>query len=120
MRFVEAIARAVGSLKQFQEQETERIKRLACRLMTDEVAESYMLRAFEAGIVSHFLLPTVLKEWRKPSYGLSAPDRVVLVQRLHHGPRPPGPDKSTAARSPDHAARLAARPQGEANHETAA
>lgn len=73
VRFVEAIARAVGSLKQFQAQETERIKRLACRLVTNEVAESYMLRAFEAGIVSHLLLPAVLKEWRTPSHDAFRP-----------------------------------------------
>ena len=68
MRFSEAIAQAVQTLGQFKEQESARIKRLQVREIDDIEAESYMLRAFERGVVSHRLLPNVIREWRQPSY----------------------------------------------------
>ena len=39
------------------------------RELTDEAAESLMLRAFEDKMVSHRALPKVIQEWRKPSFG---------------------------------------------------
>lgn len=67
-RFAEAIAQAVGALDQFREQEAVRIRRLAETAVTDQAAESYMLRAFDAGIVSHLALPRVLAGWREPAH----------------------------------------------------
>jgi hypothetical protein len=67
-RFGEAIAQAVQTLGQFREQESARIERLRLRAIDDTAAESYMLRAFERGVVSYRLLPAVIREWRKPSY----------------------------------------------------
>ena len=52
-RFGEAIAQAVQTLGQFKEQESARIQRLQIRELDDTEAESYMLRAFERGVVSH-------------------------------------------------------------------
>ena len=67
-RFGEAIALAVGSLARFREQEAARIERLRAFELTDQAAESYMLRAFERGVVSHRLLPVVIRGWREPAH----------------------------------------------------
>jgi hypothetical protein len=67
-RFAEAIRLAVQSLGQFQEEETDRIEHLQHKALTDETAESLMLRAYETGIISDRLLPGVIREWRKPSF----------------------------------------------------
>src|SRR4051794_22782675 len=67
-RFEEAICRAVDSLGVFREQEAERIGRLRRTELSDQAAESWMLRGYERGIVSHRLLPRLIKEWRQPSF----------------------------------------------------
>jgi hypothetical protein len=67
-RFGEAICKAVGSLTQFKEAERLRIKRFAETEITDQRAESMILRAYEQDIISHPALPRVLKEWRAPSF----------------------------------------------------
>jgi hypothetical protein len=67
-RFEEAICQAVRSLGQFKEQEANRILRLQHTALGDEAAESWILRGYEKGVVSHLLLPRVLKEWRQPSF----------------------------------------------------
>ena len=66
-RFAEAISLAVQSLDTFQKEESTRIEDLQEKALTDETAESIMLRAFESGIVTR-LLPDVIREWRKPSF----------------------------------------------------
>lgn len=68
VRFGEAIANAVQSLEQFQVVERKRILRLGDTSINDERAESTILKAFDQGIVSHLLLPKVIKEWRTPSF----------------------------------------------------
>src|SRR5205823_2560781 len=68
-RFAEAICRAVQSLHQFKVAEAARIRRFQLLGLTDTQAESLMLRGYEQGIVSHRLLPRVIKEWRTPSCG---------------------------------------------------
>ena len=67
-RFREAIAQAVGSLGQFQQVEGERIRRFQELTLSDERAESLILRSFERGFVSHRALPAVIQEWRQPSH----------------------------------------------------
>jgi hypothetical protein len=67
-RFAEAICQAVRSLTQFQEAEAERIRRMRSFELSSVRAESLMLRAYEDGVVSHRLLPRVIKEWREPSF----------------------------------------------------
>ena len=67
-RFQEAIAQAVGSLEQFRTTEAERIKRFQLIDIDDTRAESLMLRAYERQIISHRQLPSVINEWRKPSF----------------------------------------------------
>jgi hypothetical protein len=68
VRFEEAIALATKALQQFKEVETKRIERLRSLELGDRQADSILLRAFEQGVVSNRLLPTVIKEWRNPSF----------------------------------------------------
>lgn len=67
-RFKDAISHAVQSLEQFRTAEQERIRRFQLEDITDTTAESLILRAYERDIVSHRQLPSVLGEWRRPSY----------------------------------------------------
>jgi len=67
-RFREAIAQAVGSLGQFQQVEADRIRRFQSLTLSDERAESLILRSFERGLVSYRALPDVIHEWRQPSH----------------------------------------------------
>jgi hypothetical protein len=65
-RFQEAIAKAVGGLSQFREAEAQRIGLFRSANISEAVAESLILRAYERDIVSHLLLARVLFQWRKP------------------------------------------------------
>lgn len=67
-RFAEAIAKAVSGLAQFREAESERIELFRRTEIADTMAESLILRAYERDIVSHYLLPRVLADWRNPPY----------------------------------------------------
>lgn len=67
-RYAEALACAVAGLPQFQEAEAERIRRFQEADLTDIEAEALMLRAYDRAIVSHRLLPRVIKEYRQPSF----------------------------------------------------
>lgn len=71
-RFTEAILQAVQSLDQFRMAESSRIARLKRAEINENRAESLILRAYEAGVVSH-LLPHVLREWREPSHNVFEP-----------------------------------------------
>lgn len=67
-RFQEAICQATQSLVQFREVESQRIRRYQHLELTDVKADSVLLRAYEQDVVSHRLLPQVIKEWRTPSF----------------------------------------------------
>lgn len=67
-RFQEAICQAAQSLVQFKELETARIRRFQNTELSDVKADSILLRSYEQGLVSHRLLPRVIKEWRTPSF----------------------------------------------------
>src|SRR5262249_61955276 len=56
-RFQEAIAGAVQSLQEFRDTEARRIGRFRHEEVTDQAAESWMLRGYERGVVSHRQLP---------------------------------------------------------------
>ena len=62
------IANAVSGLHQFQAVEAERIQMLQTRELTEDQANSILLRSAEAGIVGWRLLPKVLSEWRRPRH----------------------------------------------------
>ncbi len=73
-RFSNAIANAVMQLGSFQENEAKRITLLQETPITDERAESLMLRACLAkGILAQRQLPAVWQEWREPRHELFQP-----------------------------------------------
>ncbi len=67
-RFQEAICQATQALVQFREVEGQRIRRYQHLELADVKADSVLLRAYEQDVVSHRLLPQVIKEWRTPSF----------------------------------------------------
>jgi hypothetical protein len=66
-RFDEGVAKAVVSLREYQQVAAERIDRMRHCPLTDDRANSLMLQAWEQGIVSHRLLPQVVAAYRRPS-----------------------------------------------------
>lgn len=67
--FSSAIASAVMQLGSFKETESRRIAVMQETPMTDERAESLMLRAcLTKGIIAQRQLPVVYKEWREPRH----------------------------------------------------
>lgn len=67
--FSSDIASAVMRLGSFKETESQRIAIMQETPMTDERAESFMLRACLAkGIIAQRQLPAVYKEWREPRH----------------------------------------------------
>ena len=72
-RFREAIALAAGRLEAFQQSEASRVGLMQTLDLDDPTAESLILRAWEAKIISHYQLPAVLKEWREPSHDAFGP-----------------------------------------------
>jgi hypothetical protein len=67
-RFREAIAQAVGSLGPFRRAETLRIELMQSTAISDERAESLLLRCYERNLVSHRLLPDAIRQWRMPTH----------------------------------------------------
>jgi hypothetical protein len=68
-RYFEAICRCVADLPEFAALEGARIQRLQHRLVTDDAALSFLLKAYQdEGILSPRTLPIALKEWRSPSF----------------------------------------------------
>lgn len=68
MRFAAAIGEAVVRLNQFKADEAARVEVMQATNVSNEAADSLMLRAFEKGVVSAPMLPAVIREWREPSY----------------------------------------------------
>jgi hypothetical protein len=58
----------VAELTDYREFEAYRIRQMQAREVSDEQAESVLLRAFEAGIIGPHALPVAIEEWRKPSF----------------------------------------------------
>ena len=67
-RFGEAIRMAVKKLGQFQQVETERVRRFQGLELRGEQADSLILQSYEEGIISSRVLPDVLREWREPAF----------------------------------------------------
>lgn len=75
-RFEEAIVHAAQSLVQFREVESRRIERYQAFDLAATQADSLMLRAYEAGLLSHRVLPQVIHAWRQPEHDQFAPRTV--------------------------------------------
>lgn len=71
-RYHEAISKVVSELSDYREYEAFRIREMQRREVTDEQAESVLLRAFEIGIIGPHALPIAIEEWRKPSFEMFA------------------------------------------------
>ena len=56
------------SLGQFKEVEAARINTMMQTEISPELADSLILRSFEKGIISARQLPSILMEWRNPSF----------------------------------------------------
>jgi hypothetical protein len=67
-RFREGIAATVGKLADYQKLEAKRIEQLQAQPLTEQQAESIVLRAWDKGIVGTRMLRPLLNEWRSPSY----------------------------------------------------
>jgi hypothetical protein len=69
VRFREAITRAVGELEAFRAVEARRIERMRDTQLTNDQADALILRAcYQHRIVSHRLVPAVLKGWNAPGH----------------------------------------------------
>ena len=80
-RFQEAICRAVQSLQQFREVETDRIRRYQSTELSEDAAALYMLQAFDKNLVSPFILRRAIAEWREPSFDFG--DRPTMWRLLN-------------------------------------
>jgi hypothetical protein len=67
-RYQEAICKVVADLGDYREYEAFRIREMQRRELSDEQAESILLRAFELGVIGPHALPVAIKEWRTPSF----------------------------------------------------
>lgn len=67
-RFRESIVNAVAALEQFAAGERMRIQVMQSLPVSNQVAESLILRAYEREVISSPLVLDVLHEWRQPSY----------------------------------------------------
>jgi len=65
-RYLEGLVSAVGSLNQYRESAACWIAQLQEYALSEDAANSYLLQAYEQGIVGLRLLPLVLEEWRRP------------------------------------------------------
>ena len=65
-RFDEGVAKALVSLREYRHVAAERIDRMRRCPLSDDLANSLMLQAWEEGIVSHRLLPQVIDSYRHP------------------------------------------------------
>ncbi len=78
-RFEEGIAGAVQSLGQFREAEAHRITYMQRAELSEDAANSYLLRAYEENLVNSRLLPLVIKEWREPRFAEFRPRTVFSL-----------------------------------------
>lgn len=72
-RYLEGISEAVVGLHQYKETIADWIHRMKRWDLTDDAANSYLLQAYERGVVGIRLLPLVLREWRDPKFDAYLP-----------------------------------------------
>ncbi|MBA4016476.1 MAG: hypothetical protein C0483_04750 [Pirellula sp.] len=66
-RYLEGLARAVGSLEEYRRSSAGWIERMQARRLCTDAANSLLLQAYERRIIGLRLLPLVVEEWRRPS-----------------------------------------------------
>lgn len=67
-RFREGIAEAINKLSDYRKIEAARIERLQHQELTNEQAESTILRAWDNGIVGTRMLRPLIDQWRQPAF----------------------------------------------------
>lgn len=67
-RFDEGIAKSIRELSRFRQLEARRIETYQTCEISENVAASALLHAYEQGILSSQTLPVAIKEWRDPSH----------------------------------------------------
>jgi len=65
-RYLEGISHAVSGLHQYKEGAAQWIGRMQHWDLSEDAANSYLLQAFERGVIGIRMLPLVLNEWRHP------------------------------------------------------
>jgi hypothetical protein len=65
-RYAEGISKAVSDLHQYKEVAGHWIDLMQHWELSDDAANSYLLQAFERGVIGIRLLPAILREWRHP------------------------------------------------------
>ena len=65
-RYLEGLARAVGSLEEYRRSSASWIERMQTRRLNNDAANSLLLQAYERKIIGLRLLPLVIAEWREP------------------------------------------------------
>ena len=67
-RYLEGLARAVAALDQYRESAACWIGQMQESRLSEDAANSYLLQAYETGIIGLRLLPLVIQEWRNPTF----------------------------------------------------
>lgn len=67
-RFEDNLRLAVSGLESFRQLESVRFQRLQNDPVDDTLAESLLLRAWEAKVISHMVLAEALRLWREPTH----------------------------------------------------
>jgi len=65
-RYLEGISHAVSGLHQYKEAAANWIDTMQHWDLSEDAANSYLLQAFERGVIGIRLLPLILQEWRNP------------------------------------------------------
>lgn len=82
-RFAEAISHGISKLTQYRDHEATRVTAMQQTMITDQEAESCILRAYEADLLSHRVLKDVLKNWRDPGYDWGGPTLWALYNAMN-------------------------------------
>src|SRR5439155_19368332 len=76
-------SRAVTGHEHVRQPAAGRVERCMGTEVSDVVAESLVLRAFERGIVSHRLLSPLIQQWRQPPFAAFAPRTLWSLEQAH-------------------------------------
>lgn len=88
-RFTEALSRAVYALHAFQETESRRIGLMQSHELSSVQADSFILQAYERGILGARYLDAVIQEYRKPRHAeFSAPTVWSLLNAFTEALKP--------------------------------
>ncbi len=82
-RFAEAISHGINQLGQYRDHENRRITVMRETAITDQAAESFILRAYEAELLSHRVLKDVIHCWRSPGYDWGGPTLWALYNAMN-------------------------------------